>query len=89
MSDIQKSDSPIYDQDTAYFGSCPICRETDGYVNIGRGHWFLCTKHKFFWYAGTDLFSSWEDETEQEQRKIFDELGLDSFRDITDWGPRP
>jgi hypothetical protein len=29
-----------------YFGLCPICKKTDGYVNVGRSHWFICEEHQ-------------------------------------------
>ena len=55
-----------------YFGGCPECGKTDGYVNIGRNHWFVCDQHKTKWCAGSNLFSSWKDETEEEQRRLFE-----------------
>jgi len=61
------------------FGICPHCGKTDGYVNVGRGHWFFCIEHRVKWYAGSNLFSSWHDETEEEQRRVFDEIGLGFF----------
>ena len=24
------------------FGGCPTCHKTDGFLNIGRDHWFVC-----------------------------------------------
>lgn len=47
-----------------YFGACPQCGETDGYVNVGRSHWFYCAKHMTCWFIGANLFSSWQNETE-------------------------
>jgi hypothetical protein len=51
-----------------YFGGCPWCGQTDGYRNVGRDHWFFCRTHKTKWWVGSNLFSGWRDETEQEQR---------------------
>ena len=62
-----------------YWGACPDCHRTDGYINIGREHWFYCMEHKSCWYIGWNLFSSWRDQTEEEQRRIFDELDFESF----------
>lgn len=54
-----------------YFGGCPTCGKNDGYRNAGRSHWFFCTAHKLRWCAGINLFSSWQNETEEEQREKF------------------
>ncbi len=66
----------------AYFGGCPDCGDCDGYVNIGRSHWFLCDKHKVTWCVGSNLFSSWQHQTEDEQRKIYDQIGMGEYREI-------
>ena len=49
-----------------YFGVCPICGKTDGYLNIFKNHWFYCSKHKKRWLAGYNLFSGWYGETEED-----------------------
>jgi hypothetical protein len=64
------------------FGICPYCLNTMPYINIGSGHWFYCEKHKLRWYVGSNLFSSWQDETEEQQRKQFDEMDFGSYRQI-------
>ena len=48
-----------------YFGACPYCGDTDGFINIENDHWFLCVKHKTAWYAGAGLFSCWKEENEK------------------------
>jgi hypothetical protein len=70
------------EKNDSYFGVCPNCGRTDGYINVGRGHWFFCKEHKVTWLAGTNLFSAWRDETEDHQRKIFDELDFGSFETV-------
>jgi len=50
--------------DGHYFGACPECGTCDGYRNIGRNHWFFCAEHKTKWCAGSNLLSSWQQETE-------------------------
>jgi hypothetical protein len=65
-----------------YFGGCPECGRTDGYVNAGAGHWNICCAHKNMWCFGTNLFSDWKGETEAEQIRIWNELGLDDFREV-------
>lgn len=62
-----------------YFGVCPACGYTDGYINIGRGHWFYCVVHKVRWFVGSNLFSDWRHETEADQKRRYDELGFHEF----------
>ena len=62
-----------------YFGACPTCGGCDGYLNVGRSHWFYCEKHKVKWCVGSNLFDSWKDQTEEEQRRLYDEVDLGSF----------
>ena len=47
-----------------YFGGCPTCGKNDGYLNFKRNHWMVCHKHKTRWWVGSNLFSSWREETE-------------------------
>lgn len=63
-----------------YFGLCPYCRNTDGYINIGKGHWFFCKEHKVKWWVGSNLFSGWEEQTEKEQEDIHEELGFGNYQ---------
>jgi hypothetical protein len=65
--------------DSDYFGVCPKCGKNDGYINIGRGHWFFCTEHKIRWCAGANLFSSWQDETEEQPLERYNQLGFDKY----------
>ena len=46
------------------YGNCPVCGQTDGYLNISCNHWFVCHEHKTKWFVGSSLFSSWQIETE-------------------------
>jgi hypothetical protein len=45
-------------------GACPVCGKSNGYLNIGRQHWFRCDEHKTRWCIGENLFSGWHDENE-------------------------
>ena len=47
-----------------YFGRCPECGGTNGFLNIGRAHVFICDEHKLAWFAGENLFRCWKDETD-------------------------
>ena len=62
-----------------YFGVCPVCHKTDGYLNVGHTHVFICKAHKTAWAIGADLFSSCMDETPEEQSAEQNRLGFDSY----------
>jgi hypothetical protein len=47
------------------FGGCPECAASDGYMNVGRLHFFYCDAHKTAWYVGMNVFSSWESENKE------------------------
>ncbi len=75
----------------SYFGVCPYCLKTDGYISIGRGQWFYCSEHKVCWFVGSNLFSwpfdeSWE-EMIAAQKSTFDKLDFGSFRWIHEYHP--
>jgi hypothetical protein len=65
-----------------YFGGCPQCGRSDGYTNVGKSHWFFCREHKAKWCIGSNLFSSWQDETEEEQRRAYVRIGLGDFTEV-------
>jgi hypothetical protein len=67
-----------------YFGVCPQCGKRDGCLNVGRTHWSYCKEHKTKWFAGSNMWSSWRDETLEEQRRKYDEVGLGDFTDIAE-----
>lgn len=52
------------DPDYEHFGVCPICGKTDGYLNYGSSHYFVCDAHQVYWEVGANLFSCWKDEDE-------------------------
>ncbi|HUE95105.1 MAG TPA: hypothetical protein VMN39_00510 [Longimicrobiaceae bacterium] len=65
-------------------GTLPECYRTDGYINVGKGHWFYCKAHRTKWFIGANLFSSWTHETEAEQRARYDEMGFGFFREVAE-----
>ena len=68
-----------------HWGFCPDChRLPNGYVNIGKGHWMVCPECKVYWFVGSNLFSSWRDETEEQQRATYDRMGIADFRRVED-----
>ena len=46
------------------FGGCPQCGGTDGYLNVGPFHWFICDQHRTRWLPAHNLFADWRDESE-------------------------
>ena len=70
-----------------YFGLCPTCKKTDGYVNVGRSHWFICEEHRVRWCIGANVFSSWHYETESEQRSHCEKIGFDTFTEVKPFYP--
>jgi hypothetical protein len=65
-----------------YFGGCPRCGKNDGYLNVGRWHWFYCAEHKTKWCAGSNLFSSWQNEAEEDQERVYNKVGLGEFAEV-------
>ncbi len=72
-----------------YFGGCPECGNQDGYTNVGKAHWIFCKAHRTMWCIGWNLFSSWQYETEDEQRLAYDTIGLGSFTVVKPMPWRP
>jgi hypothetical protein len=64
-----------------YFGGCPHCGKTNGYRNAGRSHWFFCDDHRVIWHIGTNLFSSWQNETEAEQEEKWKHI--ENYSEVT------
>ena len=65
---------------TEYFGGCPECGQTDGYLNVRSNHWFVCDTHRTKWCIGANLYSSWHDETEADWRRNDEKLA--GYRDV-------
>jgi hypothetical protein len=65
---------------TEYFGGCPQCGESDGYINDGPEHWGCCEAHKVKWRIGCNLFSSWQDESEAD--RAVNRWELSRFREV-------
>jgi hypothetical protein len=82
MDTTKLAREPMTSENGGYFGVCPQCRRHDGFANVGRSHWSFCREHRVKWWVGDNLFSSWRDQTEEEQRRIYDEIGLGEFEKI-------
>jgi hypothetical protein len=63
-------------------GLCPVCHRIDGIANAGKSHRAYCKEHRTSWRVGVNLYSSWRDQTEEEQRRIWNEIGLNEFTDV-------
>jgi hypothetical protein len=63
----EQDDVIIVDENDGYFGACPRCGKNDGYLNVGRDHFFVCHEHKKYWRFGSNMFSSWREQTEDER----------------------
>lgn len=59
----------VFGRASNHFGVCPVCYESDGYLNIGRNHLFVCHHHKVSWNVGSNLFSSWREENEVDWKR--------------------
>lgn len=65
-----------------YWGVCPTCHKNNGYINVGRSHWFFCKEHKVCWCAGIGLFSPADDETLKTQEAVYNELGMQNYKEV-------
>lgn len=63
------------------FGGCPVCGGNDGFLNVGRAHWFMCNKHKTKWCVGDNWFRCWRLETE--------DIWRDNLKLLTDYREVP
>jgi hypothetical protein len=63
-----------------YFGGCPICRMTNGYLNSGSEHWFVCDVHRVKWCVASNLFSGWREQTPAQRFSNIDRLA--TYREV-------
>jgi hypothetical protein len=60
--------------------TCPECRTERAYLNIGRDHIGYCTDCQLSWRIGSNLFSSWMEETEAAQWAAYEAAGISTMR---------
>ena len=65
---------------------CPKCGRYSMILNIGRAHWAYCDVHRFRWCIGSNLFSSWHEQTEDDWAK--NAQFLSRFTDAACWRNR-
>ncbi|MGO6798374.1 hypothetical protein ACCT24_34955 [Rhizobium ruizarguesonis] len=63
MTSVEILQPPFTDD---FSGLCPICHRNDGMLNVGKTHWTVCHTHNVRWSIGTNLFSGWRHETEED-----------------------
>jgi hypothetical protein len=61
--------------DQAYWGVCPYCLRNDGYLNLGRSHWFVCHADRVRWLVGENLFSTWRHDTAADWDANWERIG--------------
>lgn len=50
-------------------GDCQCGNYDNKYLNIFKAHYGYCTDCGTYWHIGTNLFSSWKDEDEEQWKK--------------------
>ena len=63
------------------FGVCPRCKKYEDCLNISRNHWFVCHTHKVKWHFGSNIFSNWRYETEDDWKR--NAKKIEDYHDIT------
>ena len=53
---------------------CPLDRGPENIYNAGKSHQAACHTHRTTWWLGSNLFSGWKEETEEEQRERWREI---------------
>ena len=61
-----------FDRDKNRFGHCGVEGHNNFIRNLRRDHWMCCDQCKLKWYIGSNLFSTWCDETEEDWRRNFE-----------------
>lgn len=74
------------DDGADYFGGCPSCGRNNGYLNYHSDHWFVCREHRTRWLAGSNLFSDWREESEDDWRR--NRAAIEDYADVEPVYPR-
>jgi len=69
-------------KETTYWGVCPVCHASPQWLIVGAAHWCYCLEHQVKWFVGESMFSSWMDETNEEQKAEYDALDFGSYVDV-------
>ena len=69
-----------------YFGHCPTCHGApDVILNLRRDHWACCHADKKRWCVGSNLFSSWREESEADWQRNYEQIK--DYEDVESWHP--
>ena len=49
-----------------HLGLCPHCKRAPLILNVNRNHYGTCEQHKVKWLVGSNLFSSWREQSERD-----------------------
>jgi hypothetical protein len=55
-------------------GVCPTCKRDGLMLNVHKTHWLVCRQHKVKWCVGSNLYSNWQHETEEDWQRNTHEL---------------
>lgn len=86
MERTEKRERSDTDNSPDRFGGCPVCGGSDGFLNVGRTHWFVCHKHSTKWCIGSHWFRSsrFDGDVWQENLQL-----LSKYREVTPVCPEP
>jgi hypothetical protein len=70
-----------------HFGNCPECSRTDGCLSVGSDHWYHCRMHRTKWWVGSNLFSGWRDQSEEDWAR--NHATLSDYREVRPAFPVP
>lgn len=69
-------------------GGCPVCcKPSTDILNIRKNHWATCHEHQVCWSVGYNLFSSWQEETEEDWTR--NAQRLQGYKIVKPWYPEP
>ena len=76
----------IPDDEIDFWGGCPKCGRNDGHLNVGRDHYFFCQQHQVFWWLGSNFFTTWEWETQDDWQQNHEMLSKFCEVECLDYG---
>jgi hypothetical protein len=79
---MTETTTPARHEPDQLHGGCPECGLWDGAIYIGKGEWSYCLVHRTRWMDGSNNTSGWVHQTEDEQRAVYDRIGLGGFEHV-------
>lgn len=68
--DEEEPEGPTPSKEPSPFGNCPHCQNEGINNNVGRVHWFTCEDCRVKWRVGENLFGTWREQTDEDNRRI-------------------